>query len=68
VLLLEVKKGQRGRQFEERGMQRLKETAFLGHEVDDTLLGDRLPVDAYAFAEVHKMGRCVQPNLVACGL
>ena len=51
--------------FEEAELQGLHKVAMLLDEVGDTLLGYHLPIDADALAEVHQMGRRVEPHLVA---
>ncbi len=65
-LLGEIIERHGGRQLEERGVQRLEERAVALHEIDHRLLGDRLPIHADALAEVHQVGRRVEPCAVAC--
>ena len=65
LLLLEIEQRQSRGKLKKRGVERLEELTFLLHEIDDPPLGNHLSVYADAFAEVDKVRRRVQANLVA---
>ena len=49
-------------------MEGLEEGTVTGHKVDDELLVHTNAVHPDALAEVHQVGRGVEPHLVACRL
>ena len=68
MLLSEVFKRHRRRQFEERRIERLEEVALCLHEIDDILLRYGLAVDADTLREIHQMGRGIEPYPIAAEL
>ena len=59
LLFGEILESHSGSQFKKRRLNRFEKRFMLGYELHDKLLGSRLSVHFYPFAEIQKMRRSV---------